>query len=423
VKILLLTQWFDPEPTFKGMLFARELRARGHDVEVLTGFPNYPGGRVYPGYRIRPWVREHIDGISVIRVALYPSHDKSALGRVLNYVSFAISAAFIGSLLIRKPDVVYVYHPPATIGLAALAIGLLRRAAFVFDVCDLWPDSVATSGMLSIRGALAPLGRWCNLVYRRARHIVVISPGFKQQLVLRGVAADKIDVIYNWCDETAIGPRGADPELASRLGLAGRFNVMFAGTMGTAQALDAVLEAAALCSETLPNVQFVLVGGGVERDRLEKKAADLGLRNVRFLPRQPISAMGSVLELADVLLVHLKADPLFSITIPSKTQAYMAAGKPVLMAVRGDAAQLVTQSGGGLVCEPENAASIADAVAQFAGMRPEERQSMGEAGKRFYDEQLSLKAGVGKFEALFARICGVPIAASGHSSPNSACLS
>lgn len=186
--------------------------------------------------------------------------------------------------------------------------------------------------------------------------------------------------------------------------------------MGTGQALDSVLDAAGLCLQVLPNVQFVFVGGGVERNRLEKKAGDLGLTNVRFLPRQPMSAMGGVLGLADVLLVHLKDDPLFRITIPSKSQAYMASGKPVLMAVRGDAAQLAIQSDGGLVCEPENPRSIADTVAHFAGMSPEERRSMGEAGKRFYDEQLSLKTGVTKFEALFARICGMTISASRHSS-------
>jgi glycosyltransferase involved in cell wall biosynthesis len=185
--------------------------------------------------------------------------------------------------------------------------------------------------------------------------------------------------------------------------------------MGTAQALDSVLEAAALCQKAVPDAQLVFVGGGVDRNRLEKKAEDLGLTNVRFLPRQPMSSMGAVLSLADVLLVHLKDHPLFSITIPSKTQAYMASGKPLIMAVRGDAAQLVTQSGAGLVCEPENPRSIADAITHFAGMSPQERLSMGEAGKRFYDEQLSLKAGVTKFESLFARICGVTVVSSRHS--------
>jgi glycosyltransferase involved in cell wall biosynthesis len=181
---------------------------------------------------------------------------------------------------------------------------------------------------------------------------------------------------------------------------------MFAGTMGIVQALDAVLEAAALCSESLPHVQFVFVGGGVDRARLEEGAASRGLANIRFLPRQPISAMSTVLALGDVLLVHLKDDPLFSITIPSKTQAYLAVGKAILMAVRGDAAHLIVKSGAGLTCEPENPRSIAEAVARFAAMSPDDRRRMGAEGRRFYEEQLSLKAGVDKFEAIFARTCG-----------------
>jgi colanic acid biosynthesis glycosyl transferase WcaI len=423
MRILLLTQWFEPEPTLKGLVFVRELAARGHDVEVLTGFPNYPGGEVYPGYRIRHWQQERIDGIRVLRVALYPSHDKSGFRRALNYASFAFSAAVIGTALVRKPDVLYVYNPPATVGFPAVVLGLLRRVPFVYDVCDLWPDTVAASGMLPSPAAVALLGKWCDFVYRRARHIVVVSPGFKQQLVRRGVPPDKIEVIYNWCDDATFQPLAPAPALASRLGLSDGFTVMFAGTMGTAQSLDSVLDAAALCRQTLPRVQFVFVGGGVDRNRLEKKAGDLGLTNVRFLPRQPVAAMGAVLGLADVLLVHLKSHPLFSITIPSKTQAYMASGKPVLMAVRGDAAQLVTQSGGGLVCEPEDPRSIAATVARFAAMSPEERHRMGEAGQRFYAERLSLKAGVTKFEALFARICGVTVSESRPMRQRSECVS
>src|ERR1035437_8276696 len=204
MKILILTQWFEPEPTFKGMLFARELVARGHDVEVLTGFPNYPGGKVYPGYRIRPWTREKVDGINVLRVALYPSHNNSGLHRALNYLSFAFSACVIGTALIRKPDVMYVYHPPITVGFAAAVIGFLRRTPFVYDIQDLWPDTVAASVMMSNPMALALLGKLCKFVYRRANHITVLSPGFKEPLAGRGVSPDKIDVIYNWCDETGL---------------------------------------------------------------------------------------------------------------------------------------------------------------------------------------------------------------------------
>jgi glycosyltransferase involved in cell wall biosynthesis len=419
----MLTQWFEPEPTFKGLLFARELAARGHKVEVLTGFPNYPGGQVYPGYRIRPWAREQIDGISILRVALYPSHDKSAFGRVLNYASFAISAALVGTALIRKPDVVYVYHPPATIGFAAAVIGFFRKAPFLYDIQDLWPDTVALSGMMSSPAAFALLDKWCKFIYRRAQQIVVLSPGFKRELVNRRIPHEKIDVIYNWCDETTIHPGSPDRKLASRLGLSDCFKVMFAGTMGTAQALDAVLEAAALCQKTVPDAQFIFVGGGVDRGRLERKAADMKLSNVCFLSRQPMHAIGAILDLADVLLVHLKDSPLFSITIPSKTQAYMASGKPLIMAVRGDAAQLVTQSGAGLVCEPENPKSIAGSIALLSRMSSEERRRMGEAGRKFYDEQLSLKAGVTKFESLFAKACKVTDSPSRHSCQRSESIS
>src|ERR1017187_8518340 len=246
MKILFVTQWFEPEPSFKGLLFIRELVARGHDVQVLTGFPNYPGGKVYRGYRIRPWLREQMEGIQILRVALYPSHNKSGIRRALNYLSFAFSASVIGSLLVRKTDVMYVYHPPVTVGFAASVIGFFRRTPFVIDIQDLWPDSVAASGMMSNSAALGILGKLCSFVYSRARHITVLSPGFKQRLIDRGVPPDKIDVIHNWCDEKAMRPKRGP---VTRLGRADRFCILFAGIMGFAQDIDSVLAAAQIRSE------------------------------------------------------------------------------------------------------------------------------------------------------------------------------
>jgi glycosyltransferase involved in cell wall biosynthesis len=394
VKILLLTQWFDPEPTFKGLLFARELAARGHEVEVLTGFPNYPGGKLYPGFRVRPWTRQVIDGVRVLRVALYPSHNTSGFQRALNYGSFALSAAVLGSLLVRQPDVIYVYHPPATIAFAAMAIGMLRDVPFVYDIQDLWPDTLAASGMLSNRRLLAAIGKWCDVVYRRAAHLIVLSPGFRHKLMERGVPASKIDVIYNWCDETALKPAASAPRLASP----GRFSILFAGTMGLAQDLESVLRAAQLCQTAVPSAEFVFVGGGVDRERMVALAAGMRLDNVRFLPRQPMHAMGQVLAGADALLVHLKDDPLFHITIPSKTQAYLAAGKPIVMAVQGDAADLITSCGAGVTCQPGNPDSIAAAVKELAEAGEVRLAEMGRNGRAFYDRELSVAAGVGRFE-------------------------
>jgi len=402
MRILILTQWFDPEPTFKGLLFARELVARGYEVEVLTGFPNYPGGSLYPCYKLRPWMRETLAGVRVLRVALYPSHDMSGLRRALNYVSFAVSAAVIGTALVKKPDVMYVYHPPITVGFAAAVIGFLRQTPFVYDIQDMWPDTVMASGMTSNSAVIALLERLCRFVYRRSSHITVNSPGIKETLVERGVLLDKIDVIYNWCDETVFT---VDSEHCLRLASGpAKFTIVFAGTMGTAQGLDSVLEAARLCLRTVPMAEFVFIGGGVDRTRLERMAVAMNLNNVRFVPRQPMNAMNRILAGSDVLLVHLKDEPLFRITIPSKIQAYLASGRPLLVAVRGEAADLVKESQAGMVCEPGNAHSIAQAVAKLADLSRERLTDMGRNGRAFYDKELSLSIGVARFDAIFKAV-------------------
>jgi colanic acid biosynthesis glycosyl transferase WcaI len=406
MRILLLTQWFEPEPTFKGLVFARALAARGHVVEVITGFPNYPGGRLYPGYRIRLLQRETVGGVRLLRVPLYPSHDRSRVGRAANYLSFAAGATVIGGLLARTPDVIYAYQPPATIGVPAGLIGWSRRAPILLDVQDLWPDTLTATGMVDSPRILALVGRLCEWNYRSAARIAVLSPGFRTVLEERGVPAAKLRVIYNWCDEGGNALAAPDPTRARELGFEGRFNIVFAGTMGLAQGLDAVLGAAERCQAQRPDIRFVFVGGGVDRDRLGRVAAEKRLDNVRFLPRQPPEEIGKTLALADGLLVHLKDDPLFRITIPSKTQAYLYAGKPVIMAVRGDAANLVTSAHAGLLAEPEDSDSIAGAVLSLAAMPTEARESLGRNGAEYYERHLSLREGVRQFEELFREMTG-----------------
>jgi glycosyltransferase involved in cell wall biosynthesis len=404
MKILFLTQWFDPEPTFKGLSFARELKRRGHEVEVLTGFPNYPEGQLYPGYRVRLFRREVMEGIRVTRVALYPSHDRSALRRVLNYVSFALSAALLGPFLVRRADVAYVYHPPPTVGLAAILLKWFRGIPFVYDVQDLWPDTLAATGMVKSKALLWLVGAWCKFVYRRASKIVVLSPGFKRRLTERGVSVDKIEVIYNWCDEANIHPVPRNEILAQELGMAGKFNVVFAGNMGEAQALDTVLGAAELLRESNPQVQFVFVGGGTEVERLKSKASSRGLHNVLFLARRPLAEIAPVLSLADLLLVHLKDDPLFEITVPSKIQAYLSMGSPILAALRGDGADLVQRSGGGFICAPQDGVGLADAVTRVYLIPAEDLAEVGDRGGKYYRQGLSMSVGVASVEALLGKV-------------------
>ena len=401
-RVLLLTQWFDPEPTFKGLVFARELVRQGFEVEVLTGFPNYPGGKLYPGYRIQWLQREVIDGVQVTRVPLYPNHDQSAIKRVLNYASFAASATIYGVLMARRASVIYAYHPPLTVGMAAALIKLFRRIPVVYDIQDMWPDTLRATGMISNPKALQMVAHVCCWVYLRMSHIVVLSPGFKRLLLERGVPESKLSVIYNWADEASLAaPVG---QVSAEFPAAEQFRILFAGNMGKAQALDTVLNAAALLQQRGSRVCWVMLGGGVEVKRLKAEATQRQLSNVVFLPAVPMAEVGAYLQSADALLVHLRKDPLFEITIPSKTQAYMAVGKPLLMAVDGDAADLVRQSGGGVVAESENAEALANAADQLAAMSSESLATIGHQAQSFYREHLGLVQGVHKFGEIFRRM-------------------
>lgn len=402
IRVLLLSQWFDPEPGAKGIVFARELVRQGFDVEVVTGFPNYPGGRLYPGYKIKLIQREVIDGVRVTRLPLYPNHSQSAFKRILNYGSYAASSLIYGLFFMRAKDVMYAYHPPLTVGVTASLLRLVRRIPVVYDVQDMWPDTLRATGMVGNKRVLAAVAAVCLWVYRRVDHIAVLSPGFKDLLVARGVPPAKVEVIYNWADEAALGaPQG---QLAAEFPGPGRFRILFAGNMGNAQALDTVLDAAALLQARGSRVSFVMLGGGVDVARLRARSAALGLPNVLFLAPVPMAEVGTLLNAADALLVHLRKDPLFTITIPSKTQAYMAAGRPLLMAVDGNAAALVRDSGGGVVAASEDPAALAAAAEQLAALAPERLQAMGEAARAYYRQHLSLAVGVARFAAIFRRL-------------------
>jgi colanic acid biosynthesis glycosyl transferase WcaI len=393
----MLTQWFDPEPTFKGMFFARALQNAGHEVEVLTGFPNYPGGKLYPGYKLKWLQKGVIDGVKITRVPLYPSHDQSVKKRIANYISFALTSTLYGVFGAEKADVIYIYHPPITVGLAGAIVGILRRTPFVYDVQDLWPDTLRASGMLTNRRILSVVNKACNWVYKKASHIVVLSPGFKEKLIEKGVPERKLSVIFNWCDEHSLLKDYTHEEAMLPRG----FNVVFAGNMGPAQALDVVLDAGKLLLISNPQVNLVLVGGGLDVDRLKKEANSCNLSNIYFVSRMNIDEIGKVLKEADALLVHLKDDELFRITIPSKTQAYLANARPIIMAVKGDAADLVNEAQAGICIEPENPEQLFWAVSKLVGMSADDRMQLGKNAAEFYQTTLALQVGIKHFLDVF----------------------
>jgi glycosyltransferase involved in cell wall biosynthesis len=279
---------------------------------------------------------------------------------------------------------------------------VFKRTPVICDIQDLWPDTLKTTGMLSSRTALAVIARVCNWVYRNVDHLVVLSPGFRRLLIKRGVPGSKIDVIYNWCDEDAL--RAPVSRVPKDFPNADMFRILYAGNIGKAQALSAVLDAAKLLETRAPKILFIFLGKGLELQDLEFRVKSEGLKNVIFLAGVPMSDVGAFLQNADALLVHLKKDPLFEITIPSKTQAYMAIGKPILMAVTGDAAQLVLDSGCGVIAESENASAIADAAAMLAEFEVGKLQSMAAQAKQFYSDKLALDIGVRCFEGIFLKL-------------------
>lgn len=393
-EVVYLTQLYTPEPTFKGARFAKGLDEAGYDVEVVTGFPNYPGGRVYGGYRMRAIAKGIDDGVKVIRLATYPSHDRSAARRILSYFSFAVTS-FLYLLFRRRPQLIYVYYPSLTAGLAAIAVKWLKRVPVVVDIQDMWPDSLGAAGMMQNSRLIAIVEWFCQILYRNVDHIVVLSPGFRHTLIERGVPAEKITVIYNWADEIEqLDGESVALPCSSPFDPEHTFTLLFAGNMGAAQRLDCVLDSAKALASERGDIGIYLMGGGVDVERLKTRVAEEGIGNVRFLPRVPLHEVHDILRQAGALLVHLARDPLFAITVPSKTQAYLYAGRPILMAVEGNAADLVAEGEAGLVVEPENPQALAEAIRDLADMGVEGRRQMGASARAFYDRRLTFRHGM-----------------------------
>lgn len=390
MRVLYLTQWFEPEPNIlKGLAFVRALEAAGHQVTVVTGFPNYPTGRLYPGYRMAWMRRETVEGVEVVRLPLYPSHDASSLRRSLNFLSFFLSALAYGLLRRRRYDLAYVYHPPITVGLAAALAGWVRRLPFVLDVQDLWPDTVAATGLSGADRLVGILGGLCDFVYRRAAAVVAQSEGMREALIARGVPAAKLTTIRNWADLPPV-PREGEPVEAAPKTKA--FTLVYGGNLGRAQGLETLIDAAALLRARRSDIEIVLYGDGVEAEALKSRAAGIGA--VRFAPRVSQRAIIDIFARADALLISLADDPLFRITIPSKTQFCLAMGRPIVAAVAGEAATILARSGAGVVARPGDAEALAAAIETLADTPRERREAMGRAGQAYYREHLAFERGI-----------------------------
>jgi colanic acid biosynthesis glycosyl transferase WcaI len=397
LKILYVSQYFPPEmgaPAARAVELARHWVRLGHDVTVLTGFPNHPTGFVPPEWRPRlrrRVYRETVDGIKVVRTWLLPYPNRKAYERMLNYSSFCVSAALRG-LEIERPDVVIATSPQLLVGPAGWWIARWKKVPFVFEVRDLWPESLAAVGVGQENSALHRiLGALAGFLYRKSQKIVVVTPAFKEHLVRHWtVAPEKIAVVENGVETDLFAPENAEAGLREQLGITGRFVACYVGTMGLAQGLDTVIEAADKLRVLRSEALFLLVGEGADKERIRALAATRGLQNLMFVDQQPRERIPAFIHASDVCLVLLKKTELFKTVIPTKMLEFLSCAKPVILGVDGQARQLVEEARGGIVIEPENAEALVRAVERLAAV-PEEREEMGRNGRAYILDKCSRK--------------------------------
>jgi len=407
LRILLLTQWWYPEPeSSRGLPFARWLCRRGHEVIVLTGFPNYPAGRLYPGYEIHWKQWDETNGIKVLRVPLYPNHDRSATKRVVNYMSFALCASAIGMPEVGDVDVVYAMATPPTVGLPSLLNRVIRGVPYVFNITDMWPEAVIDSGMIrngikrrAVNGAIDYL---CRLVYGSAAELTAISKGYRRMAIEQGFPAERVHAVYNWVDEELFRPVPRNEVLARTLGLAGKFNFLYGGNFGPLQGIETIIRAAVRL-QSIPDIQIALVGTGQVDGELRALAADLGASNVHFTGRVDQSIMPEVYALADVLVMHLNESEYLRATVPGKTQVYLACGKPIIIAADCEATEIIRDAGAGLTTPPRDPDALAEAMLQMYGKSQAEREEFGARARHYYQNHMALEHGAPEIESVLMR--------------------
>lgn len=381
MKILFVSHYFPPEvnaPANRTHEHCRRWAADGHDVTVITGVPNHPRGRIFPGYRNRLIQEERIDGIRVIRTWMYLTPNAGFLRRVANYLLFAVTAT-LASFRADRPDVVVATSPQFFCGVAGAIVAKLKRRPFVLEVRDLWPKSIVELGQLSpgpILSALEALERW---LYRSAAGIVVNTRTFMDHITSRGVPARSIELVYNGIDPGLFRPRPKNPELLARHGLADRFTVAYVGTLGLAHGLSLLVDVAERF-KSREEIAFVLIGDGADREKLEADVKRRGLPNVHLLGLQPRDAMPDWIASIDLLLVMLRDLPVFETVIPSKIFEFLAQERPVVLSAKGEIRRMMQEAGGALVIDPEVADQLCAAIEEVLA-RPDEAQRRALAGR------------------------------------------
>lgn len=406
MRILFLSHYFPPEvnaPATRTFEHCREWARMGHEVTVLTCAPNHPMGELYPGYRNRWWSVEQRDGIRVVRLKTYITANEGFVKRTWNYVFFMLmcilAAPFAG-----RAEVVISTSPQFFNGLAGYFVSRMKRAPWVLEIRDLWPESILAVGAVKNRHLIRLLEGIETFMYRRADLVVSVTKSFLAHIGARGVPAERMAVIRNGVDLSVFSERPRDEAYARELGLEGKFVGAYVGTHGMAHGLDTIIEAAELLRDD-PGIAFLMVGDGAERARLEQEVARRRLPNVLMLGQQPKEAMPRILSITDASLVLLKKLPLFETVIPSKIFESMATKKPIVLGVEGEVKGIIEEAGSGLCIEPESALELADALRRLAADSALCRQ-LGDAGAEYVARCFDRRVLASEFEGRLRALAG-----------------
>jgi colanic acid biosynthesis glycosyl transferase WcaI len=418
MRILYVSQYFPPEmgaPAARVAELSQHWAAAGHEVTVLTGFPNHPTGVVPPEYRRKIWrlvVHEQTTGMNVVRTWLFPFPNRKVHERMLNYSSFCASAASTG-LFLSRPDVVIATSPQLLVGLSGWWLARWKRVPFVFEVRDLWPESLAAVGLGDGNSLLhRTLGKIAGFLYRHADRVVAVTPAFEDYLVEHWrVPRDKISVVENGVETQLFAPEpfSGEPEIDLRkeLDAEGKFVVSYIGTMGMAHGLESIVAAATQLRDAHPEIVFLMLGEGADKERIVGLAQERGLNNVRFVDQQPREKVPAYISASDACLVLLKKADLFKTVIPTKMLEFMSCARPVILGVDGQARKILEEAGGGLIIEPEDANALVKAILGLAADREKARE-LGQNGREHIVRRFSRHQTAEEYIRVLERLLKLP---------------
>jgi glycosyltransferase involved in cell wall biosynthesis len=388
LKILFISQYFPPEmgaPSARTFELCRHWVKSGHKVTVITGFPHHPTGVIPPEYKQHFYKLENVEGIEIIRTYVYATANKGFFKRILSYLSFMFSAIVLGPWKSGKPDVVIATSPQFFVAIAGYLVSLIKRRPFVFEVRDLWPESIVQLGQLKNKWLIKFLESIEVFLYQRASMIVSVTDSFVPIIARKGIDKGKIVVIKNGVDLELFNPDKSHPELKKDLHLQGKFIVSYIGTHGLSHALDKVLETAAILRDN-PEIHFLFVGEGAEKENLIKQKALLQLSNVTFLDQIDKADLPYYYNLSDIVLITLRDLALFRTVIPSKMFEIMAMARPIIISVDGEARKIVAdEAGAGIYVEPENPHQLREAILSLY-RDALKRSQLGQNGRIFVEK-------------------------------------